>query len=1070
MDVVTCIAGKIGELLVEPIGRQIGHFIHYRSNTVKLQEQVKILEGVRDDLQVSVDAAKRNGEVIRKEVQNWTSMVDGILSEANKLLEKASKVRFHNLATRYQLSRKAQEKTMEIEKQKNEGKFDRVSNPAPPPPLLFPSQEDIVIFESRERQVEEIMEALKDNKTNFIGIYGMGGVGKTTLVKQVVKRAQQDRLFPTIAMVVVSQTIEVKKIQDQIAERLGLKLDEANEQNRVSRLLARLKEENKVLIILDDIWARLDLATVGIPLGRDHASCKIIVTTRRKQVCDAMVDTRSETAKVIPINILSEKESWVLLKKNAGAEIESLTLNSFAKDILRECGGLPIALVTVGRAMRGRDPDEWQEAVRELRKSQPETIEGMDEDVYRCLQFSYTYLKDKKAKKVFNLCCLFPEDFNIRIEDLVRYGFGLKIFEDMRMEDARRSAHSIIKNLKDSCLLLGSDEEGCVKMHDVVRDVALSMASDYFVRDGVKKLEDWPDMEEMKRYTGISIMQNQVAQFPDVWDSPNLKILLMDIEKTDLVHLEEAMDMPATVLTGMKALQVFHRRDSSRKSYRAQSFRFLKIDFSQLSNLRTLMLQYYKIDTTPIGELKMLEILSLKNCQFRKPFNTIGKLTNLRLLDVEFSSLDGDSSSIFPIDAMSTLSRLEELYFLSFDMLRPPQFPFFLSFDMYPFFLFPRNFPSFDDLNITVLKTLSRLTTLTIHIQTIPEGFMFPELKVFKIRWGSRRRLRVKEKLINAFLSQVEGFNYLGLCGEFGGGSNITISSLVCMKPLMPRTNFLYLDSLEELKNINPCLLLGGLDALKILVIVNCPSFAYLMNAEEVLGRYALLPELEGLCFEDLDTFKALCNGELPSGTSLSMRKLKYLTFFRCPELLNIFTLPNPQQEFEQLQVVEEKGMKNISKGPTELLHLPKLQIVCINGCQKLKVIFPASIARGLEQLKELELEDCDQLEAVIAEREEEEKRIDKVVFSQLISIRLYKLYNLKAFCMDNLPLKWPTLEELSVDSCPKMKTFAASDGNQITPKLKEIKINTNYIEFDGTNLNTIMKYHNKEEIQAMNN
>ncbi|KAG8635215.1 disease resistance protein At4g27190 [Manihot esculenta] len=544
MDVVTYIAGKIGELLVEPIGRQIGHFIHYRSNTVKLQEQVKILEGVRDDVQVSVDAAKRNGEVIRKEVQNWTSMVDGILSEANKLLGKASKVRFHNLAQ------------------------------------------------------------------------------QTTLVKQVVKRAQHDRLFPTIAMVVVSQTIDVKKIQDQIAESLGLKLYEVNEQNRVSRLLARLKKENKVLIILDDIWARLDLATVGIPLGHDHGGCKIIVTTRRKQVCDTMVDTRSETAKVIPINILSEKESWVLLKKNAGAEIESLTLNSFAKDILRECGGLPIALVTVGRAMRGKDPDEWQEAVRELRKSQPETIEGMDEDVYRCLQFSYTYLKDKKPKKVFKLCCLFPEDFNIPIEDLVRYGFGLKIFEDMRMEDARRSAHSIIKNLKDSCLLLGSDEEGCVKMHDVVRDVALSMASDYFVRDGVKKLEDWPDMEEMKRYTGILIMQNQVSQFPDAWDSPNLKILLMDIEKTRLVPLfEKPIYMPATVLTGMKALQVFHRRDSSRKSYRAQSFRFLKIDFSQLSNLRTLMLQYYKIDTTPIGELKMLEILSLKNCEFRKPFN-----------------------------------------------------------------------------------------------------------------------------------------------------------------------------------------------------------------------------------------------------------------------------------------------------------------------------------------------------------------------------------------------------------------------------------------------------------------
>ncbi|KAF2304660.1 hypothetical protein GH714_037324 [Hevea brasiliensis] len=364
-----------------------------------------MLQAVREDVKASIDAAKRNSEVIRNEVHNWTSRVDGILSEAKKLLEKASKARFHNLASRYQLSRKAEKKTIAIKDLKNEGKFDRVSNPAPPSTLWIASQEDIVIFKSRELVLEEIMRALKDNKTNFIGIHGMGGVGKTTLMKEAAKRAQEGRLFTTVAMVVVSQTVDVKKIQDQIAEMLGLKLGEkSSEQVRASRLHARLKDENRVLIILDDIWARLNLATVGIPFGRDHVGCKIIVTTRRRQVCDTMVDTRSKTAKIIPIKILSKKESWVLLKKNAGDDIESPTLNSLAKEILRECGGLPIALVTVGRAMRGKDPNEWQVAAGELRKSRPEIIEGMEKDVYKCLQFSYDYRQYKEAKEVFKLC------------------------------------------------------------------------------------------------------------------------------------------------------------------------------------------------------------------------------------------------------------------------------------------------------------------------------------------------------------------------------------------------------------------------------------------------------------------------------------------------------------------------------------------------------------------------------------------------------------------------------------------------------------------------------------------
>ena len=67
----------------------------------------------------------------------------------------------------------------------------------------------------------------------------------------------------------VSQTSDIKKIQGDIAEKLGLELSEEAEYRRASRLYERLKNENKILVILANIWKLLDLETVKIPFRND---------------------------------------------------------------------------------------------------------------------------------------------------------------------------------------------------------------------------------------------------------------------------------------------------------------------------------------------------------------------------------------------------------------------------------------------------------------------------------------------------------------------------------------------------------------------------------------------------------------------------------------------------------------------------------------------------------------------------------------------------------------------------------------------------------------------------------
>ncbi|KAI7999981.1 Disease resistance protein [Camellia lanceoleosa] len=128
--------------------------------------------------------------------------------------------------------------------------------------------------------------------------------------------------------------------------------DQSTEIGRGSMLCARLKDVKKILIILDDVWDRLELTTLGIPLGQDHEGCKIIITTWREQVCRTMAK-EWETTKIVWLDVLSEQDSWDLFRKNVGDAVDSSALNDVAKEICKECGGLPIAVVTVGKAMEG---------------------------------------------------------------------------------------------------------------------------------------------------------------------------------------------------------------------------------------------------------------------------------------------------------------------------------------------------------------------------------------------------------------------------------------------------------------------------------------------------------------------------------------------------------------------------------------------------------------------------------------------------------------------------------------------------------------------------------------------
>ncbi|XP_028790032.1 uncharacterized protein LOC114746021 [Neltuma alba] len=114
------------------------------------------------------------------------------------------------------------------------------------------SSQDFVAFDSRKGAYEDLVSVIKDDKIHMIGLCGMGGSGKTTLVKEVGKEAE--KFFDKVVFVVVSNTIDVIKIQNEIASQLSLEFKEEETQGRARRLSMRLSSGERFLIILDDIW------------------------------------------------------------------------------------------------------------------------------------------------------------------------------------------------------------------------------------------------------------------------------------------------------------------------------------------------------------------------------------------------------------------------------------------------------------------------------------------------------------------------------------------------------------------------------------------------------------------------------------------------------------------------------------------------------------------------------------------------------------------------------------------------------------------------------------------------
>ncbi|KAK4837284.1 hypothetical protein QYF36_004189 [Acer negundo] len=410
-------------------------------------------------------------------------------------------------------------------------------------------------------------------------------------------------------------TPELEKIASALDEDLSKHEDEAIRAAMLSKILETRKRH---VLILDDVWKRYCLQEVGIPEPSISNGCKLVLTTRSMELAKSM---DCEAIRVAP---LSEGEALNLFLNHAGREVCVPNLESTLKEVVEQCAGLPLAIKIIGSTMRGEnDVHVWKNALNKLKK-QAGSAEGMVDEVFPRLKFSYDRLKNAKMKQCFLYCALYPEDFEISKEELIEYWIveGLLDVMDTRQE-MYEEGFSILERLENNCLLESVKDQGRVKMHDLVRDLALHIKSSesprYLVKAGMQ-LEELPNEQEWKEdVEKVSLMENRIKEISSDVTIPKCRTLSTLLLQNNLVvTIHESF---FTLMTGLTILDL-----SGNEMIKA-----LPNSVSELQNLNALLLHdCWTLEYVPsLSKIRGLKKLDLGGTGIEEVPHDVGSLREI---------------------------------------------------------------------------------------------------------------------------------------------------------------------------------------------------------------------------------------------------------------------------------------------------------------------------------------------------------------------------------------------------------------------------------------------------------
>ncbi|KAL4282246.1 hypothetical protein GQ457_03G039260 [Hibiscus cannabinus] len=464
---------------------------------------------------------------------------------------------------------------------------------------------------------------------SVVGIWGIGGSGKTTLASEICKDNQVRSHFnDRILFLTVSQSPDLQQLRARIwgfltgNEAMGYTNNLFVPQGK---LQCEWGSGPRTLVVLDDVWSLsvLEQLIFRIP------TYKTLVVSRFKFPTTVVHE-------VYKVELLREDESLSLFCHSAFGQtsIPPTANESLVKQIVNECKGLPLALKVIGASLRDQPEMYWASARKRLLRGEP-ICESHENKLLERMAISVEYL-NKKVMECFLDLGSFPEDKKTPLDVLINMWVEIHDIDE-------EEAFAILVELADKNLLTlvkdarvgdaySSFYEICVTQHDVLRDLALHLSNRGDVNERKRLLMPRRDIElprEWERNTDqpfnaqiVSVHTGEMREMD--WfrmQFSKAEVLVLNFSSNEYFLPPFIDDMPK-----LKALIVINygTTEAILKNFSV---------FTNLARLRSLWLEKVWVPqlTNPTVRLKNLHKLSMVLCKLPLSICEVNTLKSLSI-------------------------------------------------------------------------------------------------------------------------------------------------------------------------------------------------------------------------------------------------------------------------------------------------------------------------------------------------------------------------------------------------------------------------------------------------------
>jgi hypothetical protein len=289
----------------------------------------------------------------------------------------------------------------------------------------------------------------------------MGGIGKTTLAKELHRSFEKNDTFEKMSILMNVRESAILDLQKQLAHDLFKKavtsMGEFNE-------CFNRGMDRKVLIVIDDIDQNDQFDKLIPDINKLRPGSRIIITSRDSNVVNNIMKNGNCEYWMHEMALLSTTDSRHLFNWHAFQSDAIDGFQELAEKVADACRGLPLALEVIGRFLFDKREEH------DLMSTWPQTIKTLlsnEKNILNKLKVSYDGLS-REAKKMFlDIACFMIGQ---------REHIAMQIFEGCKF-DYEEAPTVFFRSLKDKCLVK-LDEDRRIGMHNLLRDMGREVVKD----------------------------------------------------------------------------------------------------------------------------------------------------------------------------------------------------------------------------------------------------------------------------------------------------------------------------------------------------------------------------------------------------------------------------------------------------------------------------------------------------------------------------------------------------------------------------------------------------------------